>query len=148
MLNNKGFTMTEILLVMLLSGGAISTAFVIPTRMAESYAQYNYEMSINLDHDVITTHLDEDLNNHQNAIETETGFQIGSNKYEFSSEGLFKKNQEEDIQLTSKKLQYEIVNGWIHIYSEIGDSEDNKTELNIKLPMSADYHLTGGASIE
>lgn len=147
-MDEKGFTVIETIMAMLLSATAIMILLIIPKRISDSYEAYSYEAEQKISHSTITLYLNKDLSKGYAPVIKEDGFRINDATYTFDV-GLIKRDDSNNtITLSNLELDFKVDNQYITIYEPIKGDYSNEALINIKIPLKSAYYLKEGKVYE
>ena len=117
-MNNKGFTVVELIMAISLTVTVVYGAIVIPTQMMRDYSEYNELVQETSDLNKIQKALSKDL---EGVVVKELNFntlQIGKSVYRFNQDGLYRENNGNNIKLSEQGVYYSIENKILNIYND------------------------------
>ena len=117
-MNNKGFTVVELIMAIALTLTVVYGAIVIPTQMMGDYLEYNELVQETSDLNKIKKALSKDL---EGVVVKELNFntlQIGKSVYRFNQDGLYRENNGNNIKLSEQGVYYSIENKILNIYND------------------------------
>ena len=117
-MNNKGFTVVELIMAISLTVTVVYGAIVIPTQMMGDYLEYNELVQETSDLNKIKKALSKDL---EGVVVKELNFntlQIGKSVYRFNQDGLYRENNGNNIKLSEQGVYYSIENKILNIYND------------------------------
>lgn len=120
-MNNKGFTVVELIMAIALTLTVVYGAIVIPTQMMRDYSEYNELVQETSDLNKIKKALSKDL---EGVIVKELNFntlQIGKSVYRFNQDGLYRESNGNNIKLSEQGVYYSIENKILNIYNDSMD---------------------------
>ena len=117
-MNNKGFTVVELLVTISLTLVIVYGAIVVPTQMIQDYSEYDKLVQHTAYLNKIKEALYVDLEG--NIVEeiNQDTLQIGDSIYRFDKDGLYRENNGNNIRLNENKLYYNIENNIPNIYND------------------------------
>lgn len=108
-MNNKGYTMIELLITITLTISLVFALIVIPTYLLKNYKDYDKLAQYTSEISIVKSALTSDLESTIVKEIDEDSLQIGKNTYNFESDGLYKVNKGNSIKLSDQALSYEII---------------------------------------
>ena len=117
-MNNKGFTVVELIMAIALTLTVVYGAIVIPTQMMRDYSAYDELVQETSDLNKIKKALSKDL---EGVVVKELNFntlQIGKSVYRFNQDGLYRENNGNNIKLSEQGVYYSIENKILNIYND------------------------------
>lgn len=120
-MNNKGFTVIELLITLTLTLTIVYGVISVPTQLIKDYSEYQKLIQFTNDTNKTRKALSEDLESTLVKELDEKTLQIGNKIYRFNDDGLYRESKGNTIELNSEKLYYNITNSnrgkLLHIYN-------------------------------
>lgn len=120
-MDNKGFTVIELLITLTLTLTIVYGVISVPTQLIKDYSEYQKLIQYTNDTNKTRKALSEDLESTMVKELDENTLQIGNKIYRFNDDGLYRESKGNTIELNSEKLYYNITNSnrgkLLHIYN-------------------------------
>ena len=139
MVNNKGYTLIEMIMVLALIGLLVYSMIYVPTDVLKRHTEFTIKSQKFNDLSLLRTSIMTDLNlGHLEKIDNETLI-IGKSKYIFNSKTI-RETDDTSIVLTNSPLTFKLENNILIIY-------ENQSEI-LKYTTNNSFNRNGGDDIE